>query len=201
MDTPIGLPNIGATCYFNSVRQALLSCPSYYKSYKEYSFEDFMSKHVCKYALGQPYDSHDCLMDIESGDLLYGENTCEYIFPNGKEETKEKRGSFMLYGDFSKLMEDTFTCDSFREFHIGIITKRCTTLPQIVTIKNVLREHIEVPTEFQGKQLRAILYYVPGHYFAYVLRGQDWYIIDDDRIVKLNPDQHITHPPDIMFYE
>lgn len=204
METPIGLKNQGATCYFNSVQQALWSCPSFGRDIID--FKEFLQKNP-RYTLGVPHDAHDCLMDISlKQDLLYGEMKVTIFSPEGKEHINEKSGTLMWYqGSFDSLIKNEQVCSPFRTHTFAILQKEYHKLPEILTIKNVTRDTIKnIPEEFQGKQLRAIVYHLGnpagGHYICKCKRGQDWYIIDDDQIIMTRDSHIINIIPDILFY-
>lgn len=208
MNEPVGLLNRGATCYFNSVLQGLWSCPSFNNARHDTNFDSFISKYP-KYTLGEPHDAYDCLMDfIDPLDILYGETTVRIVFPGGEEKSNEKLGTLMIFPDGVKTLEDLVSdvqiCDGFREFKVAMIERSHTKLPNVTTFKNVPKIFFDPPSEFRNKKLRAIIYHIGshhgGHYFSKVLRGSEWFLIDDTNIVSLG-DRTINVPPDILFYE
>lgn len=170
---PSGLPNMGATCYYNSVVQLLKTvCDSVP------SIHEFLKKYP-NYTLGQPHDAHDCLLDII--DMIgrkdfYGTRKVTYTFPGGSETKDEPFCS--IVGQFQH--KEIQTLESFRNFHLAVCTKEYTEFPKFITWKSPSGQ---VSPPFDTK-LVATIHYIPGHYFACVLSEDQWYIVDDETVIE-----------------
>lgn len=170
---PTGIPNKGATCYYNSVAQLLLTV---YDSVP--SLHDFLAKYP-KYTLGQPHDAHDCLLDII--DMIgrkdfYGTKRLTYHFPGGSESRDEPFCS--IVGQFH--IKETQTLESFRNFHLAVCVKEYVEFPKYVTWKSPAGQ-MSPPFE---TTLVATIHYIPGHYFACVKHENKWYIVDDETVIE-----------------
>lgn len=171
---PEGLKNMGATCYFNSVIQMLRVVV------KEPlpSLGDFLAKYP-SYTLGHPHDAHDCLTDIIDmigRDDFYGTQRVIYHFPGGSETREEPFCS--IIGQFH--IKEMQTLESFRTHHLAVCTKEYIRFPKYLTWKSP-QGHLDTP--FKTK-LIATVHYIPGHYYACVLSDDQWYLIDDETVMK-----------------
>jgi hypothetical protein len=144
---------------------------------------DFLKEFpMSPYIGNSPSDSQEAflyILDRLNLKEFTGEVTQTVVYPGGRSVSKtpctiwfhqEKPDAFSGYMD-----------DVGKVHNVAVIERKLTGVPEILVSD-------EVHEELFGKKLLSVVIWVPfGHYVAYVKEAGDWWLVDDNRVKKENP--------------
>lgn len=197
---PRGLPNLGATCWLNTVIQCLrvtkdwtLESP---KEGDQFS-SDFIKLMKCDTDnttsfLSQlpvnpfgngPNDSQEALLyilDRLNIQEFVGEVTQTVIYPGGRSVSKNPCTIwFNQNQDKDDVLSGYEDCTGKRH-NVAVINRQLTRVPEILVSD-------KISDELFGKKICAIVHWGGGHYVSYVYTNGDWWCISDSLVTKATP--------------
>jgi ubiquitin C-terminal hydrolase len=208
-----GIPNVGATCWFNSLIQCFRACPP--DTWKNLKIKDsftkefvncvqlenptqmsreqldprpLLSEFVKKFPSwqGLPNDAQEALLhilDILNLDEFKGEMTQTITYPGGKSVTKVPMTVYI--GDDYLTLSDYVDSNNVK-YNVAIQETKMTTIPKILIV-STLKETV-VKEELFGKKLFALIPLCGGHYVAFVKDGDGtWYLTNDESVSNATP--------------
>ena len=208
---PFGIQNIGATCYLNSVLQALHSSQTRLKQYQggcefTQAVRDInvpkILEGIPQFTLGQTHDAHEALLAIIDKlehtlgrDVFYGTCESKYITKTGSSIAKGQFGALMFNVGNEKTLEELYENSQKSEYIIdngsGMFSCKeimYTSFPKVLVCMFIEPKPIMLPCAFKGKKLNCIISHMgskdAGHYIAIVYEGHETFIVDDDKIYK-----------------
>lgn len=207
---PFGIQNIGQTCYLNSALQAIHSSPVLKKALEQYKGECLfihavkninipkILENLPQFTLGQPHDTHEVLLaiidklekDLDKS-LFYGTSESTFITRDGKKTiTQGLIGPLMLQGGttldeaYKKSLGMEYMVDTSAGTFVCKQTRH-VRLPQILVCVITNAKPIEIPDTFHGRNLNCVIIHAGNHYVSVVKEGDDMFLIDDDKIFKV----------------
>jgi ubiquitin C-terminal hydrolase len=226
MNKVSGLSNYGATCYFNSTIQALVSSrklgeqgvfPSEFKSPADVKplLDSFVSKFP-KYNLGSPHDAHECLLDIiesldkEPKKLFYGKNEQHFTTPDGTTVQKSDFSTVVMHPNGQSLeelfdqMSNTQIIGQYEKYQVVAMKTVYCELPEILVFLFSGGGDVKLPLKFKERDLVAVVFHLGsangGHYVAQVKRGDVWFLVDDDRVIQVDNVSELNCPASFAIY-
>jgi len=197
---PKGIPNYGATCWFN----ALMQCLKHSRKWENYESVDdpftreflkfmipgnyeprpFLTEFVKKFPSwgGMPNDAQEALLlilDILENTIKLTDFTGEIIqtitYPTGTSVTKYP---FTIFTFEKDLVLSDYKDSSGKIHKVSIQQNFITKKPKILVASVDNIEKVDFGEPF------ALIPWCMGHYVAFVKDNSSWYLIDDDSVTK-----------------
>ncbi len=196
-----GLPNLGATCWLNTIIQCLrvtkdwknvkkAEDPFTYEFLKLVNYESDNTTEFLKNLPINPFgdgpsDSQEALLyildrlerTIKLTDFT-GEVTQTIVYPGGRSVSKTPCTVW-----FNQEKDDVLSGyeDHNGKIHnVAVIKRELTRVPDILVSD-------KVADELFGKKILAIVHWGFGHYVAYVKENDEWFCVSDSHISKATP--------------
>lgn len=157
-------------------------------------------EHLPQFPIGTPHDAHEVLLAIidkiekdVGRELFYGTNLTTLIDRTGKKTTiNGVIGSLMfsvkdgetLDDAYNRLLEMEYVLDT----SVGsFVCKRTEhlVLPKVLICVITNSRPVELPETFHGRKLNCVISHLGNHYVAIVKENDESYLIDDDKMYKV----------------
>lgn len=208
MEHPLGLPNLGNTCYLNSAMQALWSSEVFLSALYGSKLDGFKTvdpkiilEKFPKYKIGEPADAHEFLLDLIDAlekepklkEIFYEVSDYEFVTPKGTETKKIPFSTIVIHPN-GKTLDELFEnlsnyqyIKKHEDYKVVCYRALYPRLPKLAIFLFSGGGEVTLPLEFKGRSLKAAVFHVGNcHYLAQVKRGDRWFIIDDERIIQVD---------------